>query len=253
MSADTAQMAAAAAPARRRPSPWRWLVAGSAALIGALAVGVLVSWAATSHTRVAAFDVRGALRGIDVDLGTGDVEVVGGGQDASVGVRRTDRYSYGHRAAVHRSVRSGVLALRSRCPDTVLGTCSSGYRLAVPDNVAVTIRTRGGHVRFTDFRGAARITTDSGSVDVSGYCGFSLSARSVSGDLRASTVCAPEHLVMRSRSGDVTALVPPGRYRLDARTHTGRRVVSGVAHTPDATFQVQALSTSGDVHVVQTR
>jgi hypothetical protein len=43
--------------------------------------------------------------------------------------------------------------------------------------------------------------------------------------------------------------VPPGRYRVDAESDEGKHVVRGVSVADDAPFQIQALSTSGDVSV----
>ena len=43
--------------------------------------------------------------------------------------------------------------------------------------------------------------------------------------------------------------MPPGRYRVDAESDEGRRNVRGVDVAEDAPFQIQALSTSGDVSV----
>jgi hypothetical protein len=50
----------------------------------------------------------------------------------------------------------------------------------------------------------------------------------------------------------VHAVVPPGRYRLDAESSSGRRVVRGIASVSDAPFSLDAFSSSGDV-VVETR
>jgi hypothetical protein len=47
----------------------------------------------------------------------------------------------------------------------------------------------------------------------------------------------------------VHALVPPGRYEVDAQSTSGTRIVRGVATVADAPFSLQALSTSGDVLV----
>ena len=69
------------------------------------------------------------------------------------------------------------------------------------------------------------------------------------GDVRAVASCTPQRLQLRSRAGSVQALVPPGRYRVDAESDEGKRSVRGVTTGDDAPFQVQALSTTGDVRV----
>jgi hypothetical protein len=236
-------------PARRRASPWGWLVAGSAALLGAIAV-VLGVWSLASHqTDIASYSVRGAVSEVMLDLAGANAVVVGGGSGRQIDVRRTEEFSFGRRADAQRAVADGVLRLRSRCPATVLSSCAASYRVIVPDNIPVTVRTSSGDVRFNAYRGSASIATTTGDIDVGGYCGFRLQARAESGDVRASTSCAPERLVLRSRSGDVRAVVPAGRYRVDADTDGGRRQVGGVTSADDAPFSIQALSGTGDVDV----
>ena len=44
----------------------------------------------------------------------------------------------------------------------------------------------------------------------------------------------------------VRAVVPPGRYQLDADSDGGDRTVRGVTAAEDAPFQIQALSSAGD-------
>jgi hypothetical protein len=143
----------------------------------------------------------------------------------------------------------GLAQLRARCPAALLGSCTSSYRLRIPDNVPVTVRTTGGDVTSSGYRGSATVDTRRGSVDFDGWCGNSLQIRADSGDVRAVTSCPPQRLQLRSRTGSVDALVPPGRYRIDADSDEGSRTVRGLTAGEDAPFSIQALSTSGDVHV----
>jgi DUF4097 and DUF4098 domain-containing protein YvlB len=131
----------------------------------------------------------------------------------------------------------------------VLDVCSAHYRIAVPDNVRVTVRTTSGDVRFRSYRGSAQVDTISGDITVAGFCGFALRARTSSGDVSAGASCALERLELRSRTGDVRAVVPPGRYQLDADSDGGESRVRGVTAAEDAPFQIQALSSAGDVTV----
>src|SRR3954465_12303030 len=234
------------------------LVAGSAVVVLGCALVLAVWWLQSSRKQIATYAVRGAVSQIALDLGGADATVVGAGAAAAVvgagsaravGVQRTDESSFGRRARADRDVSSGVLRLRSRCPDTVLASCSASYRVKVPDNIPVTVRTSSGDVRFSAYRGSASIATSTGDITVGGYCGFLLQARAETGDVRASTSCSPERLVLRSRSGDVRAIVPAGRYRVDADTDGGTRRVVGLTPAEDAPFQIQALSSAGDVDV----
>jgi hypothetical protein len=209
---------------------------------------VLVSWGlASRERRIAGYNVRGALNGVSLDFGDPDVVIRGAGARGSLAVSRSDRFSFGHDANAQRGVAGGVFRIRSRCPSTLFHTCAESYRLLVPDNVPVDVRTSGGDVTLEGYRGSARIATGSGRISVSGFCGFSLQASAGSGDISADTACAPQQMSLRSTSGDVSALVPPGRYRVDADSNSGRRVVRGLTAAADAVFSIQALSNSGDV------
>lgn len=233
--------------APQRPRAWWWLVAASA-LILALAAGVLTaSWATTRETRTSTYDVLGDLAGITLDLQDADVQIDGG--STAVQVRKVDRFAFGRPSTERRSVRAGVLTLVARCPDEVLGGCRTSYRVTVPDNVPVTVRTSSGAVRLSGVRASVKVNTGSGSVSATRFCGHSLAAVSDSGTVTAAAECSVEQLMLRSRSGDVRAVVPAGRYRVDAESDSGTSRVRGVTDADDALFQVQALSTSGNVSV----
>jgi hypothetical protein len=236
------------APARRI-SPWGALVAVSAVLVVGAAAALLIATVASSHEREVRFAVRGSLSGVSLDVGDADVEIGGGGRRELLEVQRTDRYAFGHDAVMTRTLTMGELRLRSRCPKAVPHACSSSYRLVVPDNVPVDVRATSGSVRLRGYRGSARVTTRSGDVDVSGFCGFSLQARAESGDIDAAAACALQQLVLRSTDGHVHVAVPPGRYQVEAESTNGGEHVSGLAAVSDAPFSIQALSSSGDVDV----
>jgi hypothetical protein len=243
-----------AGPARTsRLSPWGRVVLASG-LVLAAAIALLLVWnLASRERRISSYSVRGQLNGVALDVGDADVLVAGGGPRAVLGVRETDRFAYGKDARTSRSATAGVFRLRSRCPSTVLHTCSVAYRITVPDNLPVDIRTNGGTVRFRGFRGSARVRAGSGDIDVDSFCGFSLDARAGSGSITADASCPPQLFSLRSNSGSVHAIVPPGRYRVDAESNSGSRKVRGVAAVSDAPFTLDAFSTSGDVLVESRR
>jgi hypothetical protein len=221
-------------------------------VVGVLAT--LVVWAIVSdQERISSLAVRGFLNGVNVDAGDANVTVLRGGDRIGVGVRRTDHYTFGHDARVSRSVVNGVLHLRSRCPSTVLHTCSAEFRLIVPDNVPVTVATGSGAVDFIGYRGTAQVTTGSGNINLGSFCGNSLEATAGTGDIDADTSCATQQLSLRSRSGTVTAHVPPGRYRVEADSDAGHVAVRGLTREDGSPFRVQALSGSGDVVVEANR
>ena len=225
------------------------LVAVSAVIVLAVALAIAVWWAVSSERRVSSYAVRGPLDAVSLDLGNADAEIVGGRDEPIVEVRRTDRFAFDQPAERQRDVSDGVLRLRSRCAPAILGSCSATYRLIVPNNVPVMVRTGSGDVRLAGFRGSARIQTETGDIAASSFCGFQLQARADRGDVSATAACAPERLELRSRTGDVHAVVPPGRYRIDADSDDGERTLRGLAPVDDAPFQILALSRAGDVQV----
>ncbi|HEV7750640.1 MAG TPA: hypothetical protein VGO71_03815 [Baekduia sp.] len=242
------------APARAsRLTPWGRLVAGCAAVVavGVIALGV---WSlGSSEERRVSYTVAGTVSGMTLDLGDADVTVEGGGRRTTVAVQHVDRFGFGHGPTTQRSVSGGVFAVRSRCPKTVLHGCSAHYRLIVPDNLPLTVRTGDGSVRLDGYRGSAVVTTGRGDIDITGFCGFSLQARAeAGGDVSAATACPPPQLALRTTTGSVRARVPAGRYRIDASTSGGAPTVRGVAADSGAPFSVQALSGSGSVVVERT-
>lgn len=232
----------------RMDSPWRWLVAVSAAVLLGAALALTAWWAATRETRITSYRVVGTLSALELQLEDADVEVVGAGGGA-VEVRRTDALAFGRRPTARRAVEGGVLKIGSRCPEIVVGTCRSDYRIAVPDNVQLTLRTTSGRVRMTGVNASARIETMTGSIAVAGFCGFSLVATTEGGDVSARTDCSPDRVELRSGSGSIHAVVPTGRYRVDAESAGGTARVRGLIDADDASFQVQAISGGADVLV----
>jgi hypothetical protein len=232
-----------------RLSPWGAVVLVCAVLVVGSAVALLIASVASSRERVVRFAARGDLSGVMLDLGDADVMIAGGGRRAVLAVQRTDRFAFGHDAEVRRTIVAGALRLHSRCPTTVPQSCSARYRLVVPDNVPVDVRTEAGDVRLRGYRGSLRVTTHSGDIDIDAFCGFSLQAGTESGDIAAGVACAPQRLSLRSTDGTVRALVPPGRYQVEAESASGTEHVSGVAAAPDAPYSIQAFSSSGDVAV----
>lgn len=231
-------------------SPWRLLVAVCGGLLVVVAITLIVWSVTSSEERSIRYSVRGALAGVSLNVGAGDVEVVGGGRAPAVTVSHVDRFGFGHGPTVTRSVVDGTFTVRSRCPDTILHGCSVKYRLVVPDNVPVVVETTSGSVRLNDYHGSARILTGSGDVAVDGFCGFSLEARSEDGgDVDAGAACPPQQLTLRATTGSVRARVPSGRYRVDASTSHGAARIQGVTSDAGAPFAIQALSGSGAVAV----
>jgi hypothetical protein len=229
-----------------RPRGWNVAVAISAAVFVLVVLLVGIGWLASRRSRVVAYAPPGPTSQLSLRLGTADVVIVGGGAP-SVQVRRTDHYSFGQPVRESRSYGGGTLTVTSGCPRILVGNCSAAYEVAVPETVAVDVRTTSGDVRLEGFRGSATIHTGSGRVDAEAYCGFDLSASSATGDLHVATACSPQNLQLHTGSGDAVALVPPGRYRIS--TSGSQRRITGVTNDPNAPFSLDVHSGSGTATV----
>ncbi len=225
---------------------WSLLVAVSAAIFVLVALLLGVGWLASSHRDVTTYSYSGPVSHVSLQLGSGDAVIVSS-SSPRVEVRRTDRYAFGHSARERRSFRDGRLTVSSACPRILLGSCSASYEVAVPETAMLDVRTTAGDVHLDGFRGSAEVRTGSGDVDATAYCGFDLSAVSLSGDLRVAAACAPQHLELHTVSGNALALVPPGRYQLQASG--ARRHVTGITEDPAAPFTLDLRSAAGSVAI----
>lgn len=232
-----------------RLSPWGRVVAISALLVVGGSVALVAGGLASRERRLVSYPVAGALQRLAFDLGAGDITIVGGGQRDAVEVRRTEHYAFGRVPRTTRTVRAGSFKVVSRCPTSLIARCSVSYRVLVPDNVALEIRTTSGNVTLRGYRGTAKVASTSGSIEIAGYCGNAVDARAGSGSVTYDAICAPPQTTLRTGSGDVSATLPTGRYDIDAESASGEARVRGVVADDEAPYSVQALSTSGDVSV----
>ncbi len=227
---------------------WRSAVGASAAIVVIAGLALGIGWLASLHTSSSRYLISEPIQRIELEIAAGNIVIVGT-QSSALEVRRTDHYAFGHRATEQRSLSDGVLRIVSRCPKIVVGSCSASYELAVPETVTVTANDSRGNVRLTGFRGSAAVTTGTGDVDVEAYCGFDLAATTGAGHVRIAAACSPQHLEVRTRSGDATALVPPGRYRVSAISGTGQPHISGITRDERAPFTIDMHSGSGSLTI----
>ena len=120
--------------------------------------------------------------------------------------------------------------------------------MTVPDNVPVEVTTSSGDVASSGLRGSVSSKTGSGGVAADGWCGFTCRPAPTRATSRRRRLLAAAPGAALAR-GAVQALVPAGRYRVDAESDEGKRSVRGVTTGDDAPYQVQALCTTGDVRV----
>jgi hypothetical protein len=232
-----------------RLSPWGRVVAISALLVVGGFVALSIGALASRERRLVSYPVTGALQGLAFDLDAGDITIVGGGRRNAVEVRRTERYAFGRTPETSHEVKAGVFKVTSRCPTSLLAKCTVAYRVVVPDNIALEIRTTSGNVELHDYRGTARVASTSGSIGIAGYCGNAVDARAGAGSITFDAICAPPQTTLRAGSGSVHATLPAGRYDIDAESTSGDARVRGITARDDAPYSVQVLSGSGDVDV----
>jgi putative adhesin len=235
----------------RRLSPWGRLVAASVLVLLAAAASMGGLWAATAGTKSTSFLAAAEVVRVEIDVGRGNVELVGGGLD-EVSVRRTDHFAYDHSPEEVRTEVDGVIRITSSCANLLIGSCSADYRVTVSDNVPVVVRTPHGNIAISNYRGSAQLDTTYGSISVSSFCGFVLRATTKAGNIDVATGCSPDRVELRTDTGNVTVSVPEGRYRVDAATTNGSVDVRGVIPSDLAPWSIQALSNTGDVTVLGT-
>jgi Toastrack DUF4097 len=232
----------------RRLSPWAVSVAASLVVLAGGAAVMAVLWLTSSGTRTSEYLAAAEVQRIEVDVGDGDVTIVGGGLD-EVAVRRTDHYAYDKSPDEWHTLEDGVARIYSRCPSLVIGSCAADYRLRVRDGVPLSVRVEHGGMHLTHYRGTAELETRGGRITVDGFCGRLLQAATRQGDIAVGTSCAADRLELRTDTGDIRAVVPRGRYRVDVDTNGGRIDVRGIAEGFAAPREIQALSSRGDVTV----
>ena len=232
----------------RRITPWGLVLVDSAATLLIAGVALVALWLSSIQTRTVSSRLPASLGGIELHVQSGDVAIVGGSR-TGVSISSSDRSVFGHGPREQRSLRGGILRITSGCPHMVVGSCSASYRIDVPNDVPISIRTEHGDIRLDGYSGSADIATDTGAINVEGYCGFVLGAASASGDVTVSTACSPERLTLRSDSGDVSATVPPGNYGIHAASDAGSTSVRGLIDDGGAPWAIQALSNTGNVRL----
>jgi Putative adhesin len=205
------------------------LVIIGASLLGLLALGGIAYGAnqAFSSTETKTTRVSERVRAIAVDVDTGDVELVRGSQ---VTVEQTTEYLI-RKPDVERTVKDGVLTLKSDCGGLFLLDCTTDFRIEVPEGVAVNVRTDVGNVTGAALASSdVRIKTDVGDVDV---------------DLTT----APDRLEAFTDVGDVELRLPDAAYAVDTDTDVGDIDVNGVVQDDRAPRSVTTKTDVGDVTI----
>jgi len=198
-------------------------------LLGLLALGGIAYGTnqAFSTTDTETTRVSERVRAIVLDVDTGDVELVRG---SKVTVEQTSEYLI-RKPEVERSVKDGVLTLKSDCGGLFLLDCTTDFRIEVPSGVAVQVRTDVGNVTSTALTSSdVRVKTDVGDVDVA-------------------LTGAPDRFEALTDVGDVELRLPDAAYAVDTDTDVGEIDVNGVVQDDRAPRSVTAKTDVGDVTI----
>jgi Putative adhesin len=198
-------------------------------LLGLLALGGIAYGTnqAFSTTETETTRVSEPVRAIALDIDTGDVELVRGSQ---VTVEQTSEYLVSE-PDVERSVKDGVLTLKSDCGGFFLLDCTTDFRITVPAGVAVKVRTDVGNVTSTALASSdVRVKTDVGDVDLA-------------------LTAAPDRLEALTDVGDVEFRLPDAAYATDTDTDVGEIDINGVVQDDRAPRSVTAKTDVGDITI----
>jgi hypothetical protein len=217
------------------------------ALGGLLAVGLTIGFAihigGWTIGRVHHDEHRvlsGPISSLQVDAGTGDVNIVAGrGRDVTIDSRAEGTF---HVPELRVNVEGSHVSLSGGCDVVGLGPCQATVVLHVPADVPVKVDGHSGDLTASGMSAPVKLHTSSGNVSADGLTGEA-DLRTGSGDVSAGALTGTVKL--RSSSGDVSAVDLDAR-RVLASTNSGDVKLVFTA-APD---RVDALGHSGDMTVV---
>lgn len=221
-----------------------WIVGGSVFAAIALVFGtvqIISTLARETTIERQVFPAQG-VRLVDVGLPNGSIEVRG----AETGeISLTAEIDHGLRRTRHQAgVEGDVLRVRASCP--VLGTwCKVDYRLVVPSRMAVSADANNGRLIVRDVTGPVRADGDNGSIELVRLSG-ELDVSTDNGRVQSSAL-ASEHVVARTRNGQVRLEFSQSPLRVEADSDNGRVDVV-VPRTTDA-YRVDLDTDNGSTDV----
>lgn len=217
------------------------------------------------------FDVAstyGGVRTLVIRDDTGAVELTG--VAAGEPLRVVEHVERGLSAPKRSAVRGpgGALTLTGDCPGTGFGSCEIRYRVSVPADTRVVVRSGTGRVHAAGLASESPVTLSSGTgdIDVRGLRAPVVALDSGTGEVEASGVDAPRvtatsatgavgvsmdrvpgDLRAHSSAGSVAVDVPDAAYALDASTAAGKLINAGVRDVATSPRRLSATSDAGDV------
>ncbi|MBN1611513.1 MAG: DUF4097 family beta strand repeat protein [Polyangiaceae bacterium] len=194
-------------------------------------------------TRVEAFTVDQAVSTLDVNVGSGDIDVSGSDGTQTVVTAAIT----GAHTDLDRDYSDGRLRLSQDCNGW--DPCNVDVAIGVPAGAVLKLRTGSGDVRFTGAAGAVTAKTGSGDVSASRLVSGQVQIETGSGDVRARFDEPPDKVAIDTGSGDVRLWVPVGSYSVRLDTGSGDRDVEGIDVDSDAPSSIRVHTGSGDVRI----
>jgi hypothetical protein len=253
----------------RRPAVRQlWRVGGSLAAVGILGFGTLQSVTRIAHeeeTIVTELD-GSSVRSVSIRNGAGSIHLVGTDSD-TVTVRA--EVSHGLRSTGHTErIEGDQLVLRASCPVFGSDFCEVVYRVEVPRDVAVELRSDSritvrdiagsvdassdnGRVQATRIDGNVRLESDNGRVVGRSLASPVAIVDSDNGRVELSFAEPPGSVSATSDNGSVEVVVPDTRdtYVISVSSDNGTASGTDVRTDPDSTQTITADSDNGDVTV----
>lgn len=209
---------------------------------------------------------EGPIVRVDIELDGGTVGIVGTASGVGASGVVVSRWADTPPEIVH-YVEDGVLHILGRC-ENYSGPCLLEVELTVPDNANVGIVTGDGDVTVRGIEGDVEIVTGGGAIEAhelggtffvetelgdivaDGLGGVLVDARTGGGDVDLRMTAAPQRLVGRTQDGDITLVVPPGSYRVEAEAPKGELdLAASIVDDPAASSVIVAETANGDVTI----
>ncbi len=182
-----------------------------------------------------------------VNATTADIKVIEGADDV---VKVTSRVTSGLRKTDFLIGRKGdEIKVISGCTSWLSPGCGVSLTVSVPKGIPVVINTTSGDVAANGLeQGVLTVATASGDIKVGGLTVDEFSAESSSGDVKASFAKQPFAFKALTKSGDISASIPPGdrAYAVTAESKSGD-VNSTIESDEDGAGFVRATTSSGDI------
>ncbi|SFQ07221.1 DUF4097 domain-containing protein [Actinomadura madurae] len=199
--------------------------------------------------------LQGKITSVELDIGSGRVNLNGGSSKASL--RRSVKYRGDRPEGVTYRIENGVLKLRgcgSRCSVRytvdlpaglpVSGKTSSGS-IHLSRVGAVNVSTDSGSIHLHEVAGPIKARTDNGEIEGRGLRGAGTDVKTDNGDVSL-TPAKAQNIRAETDNGEIKVTVPAGRYRVTSHVGNGDRTID-VPNDASAPYLLDLRTDNGDI------